>query len=80
MQVGDMMAFMQYAMQIVFSFLMMSFMFIILPRASVSGSRIAEVLESKPIYPRPAETTPFPGTLQGCGGVSQRLVPLPRRR
>ncbi|HOG79582.1 MAG TPA: ABC transporter permease, partial [Anaerolineaceae bacterium] len=32
MQVGDMMAFLQYAMQIVFSFLMMSFMFIILPR------------------------------------------------
>ncbi len=36
MQVGDMMAFMQYAMQIVFSFLMMSMMFIILPRADVS--------------------------------------------
>lgn len=48
MQVGDMMAFLQYAMQIVFSFLMMSFMFIILPRASVSGGRIAEVLDSEP--------------------------------
>ncbi len=48
MQVGDMMAFLQYAMQIVFSFLMMSFMFIILPRASVSAGRIADVLETEP--------------------------------
>ncbi|MBE3066048.1 MAG: ABC transporter ATP-binding protein, partial [Chloroflexi bacterium] len=48
MQVGDMMAFMQYAMQIVFAFLMLSMMFIILPRASVSGGRIADVLETEP--------------------------------
>ncbi|MHB9034895.1 MAG: ABC transporter permease, partial [Anaerolineae bacterium] len=48
LQVGDLLAFMQYAMQIVFSFLMLSFMFIILPRASVSGGRIAEVLDTKP--------------------------------
>jgi ATP-binding cassette subfamily B multidrug efflux pump len=46
-QVGDMMAFMQYAIQIVFAFLMMSMMFIFLPRASVSGGRIADVLETK---------------------------------
>jgi ATP-binding cassette, subfamily B, multidrug efflux pump len=45
-QVGDMMAFMQYSIQIVFSFLILSFMFIMLPRASVSGDRIAEVLET----------------------------------
>jgi ATP-binding cassette subfamily B protein len=48
MQVGDMMAFMQYAMQILFAFLMMSFMFIMIPRASVSAQRIAEVLDVKP--------------------------------
>lgn len=48
MQVGDMMAFMQYAMQIIFAFLMMSFMFILIPRASVSAQRIAEVLEVEP--------------------------------
>lgn len=48
MQVGDMMAFMQYAMQILFAFLMMSFMFIIVPRASVSAQRIAEVLAVEP--------------------------------
>ncbi|MGD2163131.1 MAG: ABC transporter ATP-binding protein [Anaerolineales bacterium] len=46
-QVGDMMAFMQYAMQIVMAFLMMSMMFIFLPRAAVSGGRIADVLETK---------------------------------
>ena len=37
MQVGDMMAFMQYAMQIIMSFLMMSMIFIMIPRASVSA-------------------------------------------
>jgi ATP-binding cassette, subfamily B, multidrug efflux pump len=48
MQVGDMMAFMEYAMQIMFSFLMLSMMFIMIPRASVSAQRIAEVLETEP--------------------------------
>ncbi|MEG2188922.1 MAG: ABC transporter transmembrane domain-containing protein, partial [Christensenella sp.] len=48
MQVGDMMAFMQYAMQIVMAFLMMSMMFIMLPRASVSAHRIADVLDTEP--------------------------------
>jgi ATP-binding cassette subfamily B protein len=48
LQVGDMMAFMQYAMQIIMSFLMIAFMFIMVPRASVSGARIAEVLEVEP--------------------------------
>ncbi|PKL76974.1 MAG: ABC transporter, partial [Candidatus Melainabacteria bacterium HGW-Melainabacteria-1] len=47
-RVGDMMAFMQYAMQIFFSFIMLSMMFIILPRASVSADRIAEVLATEP--------------------------------
>lgn len=46
MQVGDMMAFMQYAMQIIFSFLTLSMMFIMIPRASVSAERIVEVLET----------------------------------
>jgi ATP-binding cassette subfamily B protein len=47
MQVGDMMAYMQYAMQIIFAFLMMSFMFIMVPRAAVSAQRISEVLETE---------------------------------
>lgn len=46
MDIGDMMAYMQYAMQIIMSFLMLSFIFIMLPRASVSAERIAEVLET----------------------------------
>ena len=48
MQVGDMMAFMQYAMQIIMSFLMIAMMFIMVPRAAVSADRIAEVLDTKP--------------------------------
>jgi ATP-binding cassette subfamily B protein len=55
MQVGDMMAFMQYAMQILFSFLMLSMMFIMIPRASVSAQRVAEVLEIKPTIVDPEE-------------------------
>jgi len=47
MQVGDMIAIMQYAMQIVMSFLFLSMLFIILPRASVSADRIADVLETE---------------------------------
>lgn len=46
MQVGDMMAFMQYTMQIFFAFMFMSMMFVVLPRASVSAERIADVLET----------------------------------
>ena len=47
MQVGDMMAFIQYTMQIVISFLMISMISIMLPRAAVSAKRINEVLETE---------------------------------
>jgi ATP-binding cassette subfamily B protein len=47
MQVGDIMAFISYTMQIIMSFLMLSMLSIILPRASVSASRIMEVLNTK---------------------------------
>ena len=46
MQVGNMMAFIQYTMQIVMSFLMISMVSIMLPRASVSANRINEVIET----------------------------------
>lgn len=59
MQVGDMMAFLQYAMQIVMSFLMVSMMFIILPRASVSADRIADVLEVEPAINDPKQPRTF---------------------
>jgi len=55
MQVGDMMAFLQYSMQIVFAFLMMSMMFIFLPRAAVSGGRIADVLDTEISITDPAD-------------------------
>ncbi len=60
MQVGDMMAFMQYAMQIIFSFLMIAVMFIMVPRASVSASRIGEVLNTEPTILDPKSPFPLP--------------------
>jgi ATP-binding cassette subfamily B multidrug efflux pump len=59
-QVGDMIAFMQYAIQIVFAFLMMSMMFIFLPRAAVSGGRIADVLETETSIEDPEEPQRLP--------------------
>lgn len=56
MQVGDMMAFIQYTMQIVMSFLMISMVSIMLPRASVSAKRINEVLETEPLIKDKKET------------------------
>ena len=80
MQVGDMMAFMQYAMQILFAFLMLSMMFIILPRASVSGDRIADVLETEPVIKDPQEPRQVSRAFQGHDRVPQCQFPLPRRR
>lgn len=64
-QVGDMMAYLQYAMQVVFSFLMLSLTFIILPRASVSGQRIAEVLDVEPSIKDPEEPRKFSSDAKG---------------
>lgn len=47
LQVGDMMAFIQYAMHVIMSFLFISMMFIMVPRASVSAERINEVLQTE---------------------------------
>ena len=60
MQVGDMMAFMQYAMQVVFAFLMLSMLFILLPRADVSAHRVADVLETEITVLTPPEPRGFP--------------------
>jgi len=68
MQVGDMIAIMQYAMQIVMSFLFLSMLFIILPRASVSADRIADVLETELSINDPEEpkqlVEPFRGNIE----------------
>jgi len=65
MQVGDVMAFMQYAMLISFSFLMMSMLFIILPRAQVSAGRIADVLETDIAIMDPISPVPLNGAFKG---------------
>ena len=57
--VGQMMAYMQYVMQIIMAFLMMSMMFIMIPRASVSAVRIADVLESDPQIKNKPHALPF---------------------
>jgi len=56
MQVGNMMAFIQYAMQIIMSFLMLTMLSIMLPRANVSAKRINEVMETE-ISIKDAKTT-----------------------
>ncbi|HWQ46156.1 MAG TPA: ABC transporter ATP-binding protein [Longilinea sp.] len=65
MQVGDMMAFMQYAMQIVMAFIMLALMFIILPRATVSADRIADVLGTEPVIKDPKQPRNFPESFKG---------------
>lgn len=65
MQVGDMIAFMQYSMQIMFAFLMLSMLFIILPRASVSADRIAEVLGTETLIHDPNQPKRFPVPFKG---------------
>lgn len=59
MQVGDLMAVIQYAMQVVMSFLMITMVFFMLPRASVSAVRIAEVLEKEISIKDPAKPKKF---------------------
>jgi len=65
LQVGDMMAFMQYSMQIIMAFLMLSMMFILAPRAVVSANRIAEVLETENSINDPKDPKVFDATTKG---------------
>ncbi|MEL7626399.1 MAG: ABC transporter ATP-binding protein [Anaerolineaceae bacterium] len=55
LQVGSLIAFMQYSMQIFFSFMQLSMLFIFIPRAAVSGDRIADVLETPVAIKDPQE-------------------------
>ncbi len=55
MQVGDLMAFIQYIMQILFSLIMVSFIFVMIPRASASAERINEVIETNPEIEDPSQ-------------------------
>lgn len=65
MQVGDMMAFIQYTMQIIMSFLMISMVSIMLPRASVSAQRIDEVITTDFIINDPKEAKQFDKSKKG---------------
>ncbi len=64
-QVGDMMAFIQYTMQIVMAFLMISMISIMLPRASVSAKRINEVLDTAPSIKDKEQTKKFDPNKKG---------------
>lgn len=65
LQVGDMMAFIQYMMQIIISFLMISMMSIMIPRSSVSANRINEVLETEARIKDKKETKSFDKSKKG---------------
>ena len=64
-QVGDIMAFIQYTMQIVMAFLMISMISIMLPRAEVSARRINEVIETEPSIKDKENTKKFDETKKG---------------
>ena len=65
MQVGNMMAFMQYAMQIIMAFLMITMMSIMIPRAKVAATRINEVLETQVSIHDPEHTEETKEELKG---------------
>ena len=65
LQVGDMMAFIQYAMHVIMSFLFISMMFIMVPRASVSAERIYEVLETENQVKEPEHPVHLSHPVQG---------------
>lgn len=68
MQVGDMMAFIQYTMQIIMGFLMLCMISIMLPRAAVAADRVEEVLKSETIICDPERPEVLPE--QGEGALS----------
>ena len=69
MQVGDMIAFITYAMVIIMSFLMLSSIAIMLPRANVAATRIDEVLQTEPAISDPERPVELrPAVLTGVGG------------
>jgi len=59
LQIGDMMAFMQYALGVIFAFMMITMLFVMIPRALVSAGRIAEVLDTEPSITDPSQDVGF---------------------
>ncbi|MCX6808230.1 MAG: ABC transporter ATP-binding protein [Candidatus Berkelbacteria bacterium] len=70
--IGDMMAFMQYSMQVIMAFLFLTIIFIMVPRASVSADRVAEVLGTNPSIKDPENPVKLPAV--GVGLVEFKDV------
>jgi len=62
MPIGNLVAFLQYIIQVLFAIMMATFMFVIVPRAAVSSDRVREVLDTEPAIHDPAEPVSPPRT------------------
>ncbi|MEZ4564874.1 MAG: ABC transporter ATP-binding protein [Thermomicrobiales bacterium] len=67
LQIGDLLAYLQYAMQAIFAFLMISFIFVMAPRAAISADRVVEVLETVSTIHDPAQ--PIASAAEGRGSL-----------
>ena len=65
LQIGNMMAFLEYAMQVIISFLLLSMVFIMVPRAAVSVKRVGEVLDTLPSIVDPPSPQQLPHDATG---------------
>ena len=65
LQIGNMMAFLEYAMQVIISFLLLSMVFIMVPRAAVSVKRVGEVLDTLPSIVDPSSPQRLPNDATG---------------
>ncbi len=65
LQIGNMMAFLEYAMQVIISFLLLSMVFIMVPRAAVSVKRVGEVLDTLPSIVDPSSPQQLPDDATG---------------
>ena len=65
LQIGNMMAFLEYAMQVIISFLLLSMVFIMVPRAAVSVKRVGEVLDTLPSIVDPSSPQKLPSGATG---------------
>ena len=65
LQIGNMMAFLEYAMQVIISFLLLSMVFIMVPRAAVSVKRVGEVLDTPPSIIDPQSPQQLPNDATG---------------
>ncbi len=72
LEIGNMLAFMQYAMQVIISFLMISMVFIMAPRAAVSIKRVSEVLNIQPSIGDPKQAKPL--SQNGAGRIEFKDV------